>query len=175
MDKKKLFDVVFTPQAPETEAAQTYWVINIWASWQKSGSSRKFNPVFAELSAKYSNDFLKFTKVDAGKIGGQPVIKKLGIDDSALSKHMPSVLIFKNGKEVKRLPENKKEVSHLHQYTQDQIERYFGFDAIFNGTDTHSHIRAPLPYPSPHTETSKKTEKRRAQRRKEDAESKKDK
>eukprot|EP01064_Diplonema_japonicum_P025341 TRINITY_DN3663_c0_g4_i1.p1 TRINITY_DN3663_c0_g4~~TRINITY_DN3663_c0_g4_i1.p1 ORF type:complete len:297 (+),score=69.51 TRINITY_DN3663_c0_g4_i1:38-928(+) len=153
MDKKRMFDIVFTPHEEDTDQAQVYWFINVWASWQKSGASKQFNPVFAELSARYSNDFCKFTKVDAGRINNQTVIKKLGIDDSALSKHMPSLVCFKNGKEVQRLPLMKKEVSRLHEYSIEQIEHHFGFNKIFE-------------------ETKKKTDKRKAARRKE-AESKK--
>eukprot|EP01061_Rhynchopus_euleeides_P005905 TRINITY_DN15005_c0_g1_i1.p1 TRINITY_DN15005_c0_g1~~TRINITY_DN15005_c0_g1_i1.p1 ORF type:complete len:348 (+),score=134.89 TRINITY_DN15005_c0_g1_i1:231-1274(+) len=155
MDKKKMFDIVFSPVGQEKEQAQVYWFINVWASWQKSGASRQFNPVFAEMSAKYSNDFCKFTKIDAGRAFAQPVIQKLEIDDSALSKHMPSMVLFKNGKEVKRLPEKgKTDVSYLHEYSPAQIERYFNMDKILE-------------------ETKKKTATRRETRRKQDAESKK--
>ena len=129
-----MFDIVFTSVDPSKEQADVYWFINVWASWQKSGASKHFNPVFAEFSAKYTNEFCKFTKIDAGRAFAQPVIQKLQIDDSALSKHMPSMILFKNGKEVKRLPEKgKTEVSYLHEYTPAQIARYFDMDKIYEG------------------------------------------
>eukprot|EP01063_Lacrimia_lanifica_P017968 TRINITY_DN24944_c0_g1_i1.p1 TRINITY_DN24944_c0_g1~~TRINITY_DN24944_c0_g1_i1.p1 ORF type:complete len:300 (+),score=141.13 TRINITY_DN24944_c0_g1_i1:57-956(+) len=155
MDRRKIFDVVFNTVEQDKEAAQVYWFINVWASWQKGGSSKEFNPVFADLSSKYTNDFCKFVKVDAGRMGGQAVIKKLEIDDSALSKHMPSLLLFKNGKEIARLPpKNKDNASYLHEYKQHQIEQYFNVENI-------------------HKDTQKRTEKRRADRAKMMAESKK--
>eukprot|EP00659_Diplonema_papillatum_P015621 gene15621-23841_t len=134
MDKKKMFDVVFQSVDESKEQAQVYWFINVWASWQKSGASKKFNPMFAEMSARYSNDFCKFTKIDAGRLGGQQIVKKLKIDDSALSKHMPSMVLFKNGKEIQRLPViGRSDVSYLHEYTLEQIEKHFNLPKIAAG------------------------------------------
>ncbi|KAJ9455498.1 Thioredoxin-related transmembrane protein 2-like protein [Diplonema papillatum] len=155
MDKKKMFDVVFQSVDESKEQAQVYWFINVWASWQKSGASKKFNPMFAEMSARYSNDFCKFTKIDAGRLGGQQIVKKLKIDDSALSKHMPSMVLFKNGKEIQRLPViGRSDVSYLHEYTLEQIEKHFNLPKIA-------------------AETKKQTEARRDALRKRSAESKK--
>ena len=134
LDATRMFDVVFTPADKEKERSQVYWVVNVWASWQSGGASKKFNPLFAELSAEYSNDFCKFTKIDAGRVNSQPIIKKLAIDDGAFSKHMPSMVLYKNGTEIARLPQKgKKNASMLHQYSREQIVRYFDMERIKEG------------------------------------------
>eukprot|EP01060_Flectonema_neradi_P015177 TRINITY_DN21856_c0_g1_i1.p1 TRINITY_DN21856_c0_g1~~TRINITY_DN21856_c0_g1_i1.p1 ORF type:complete len:298 (+),score=42.50 TRINITY_DN21856_c0_g1_i1:90-983(+) len=155
LDATKMFDVVFTAADKEKERSQVYWFVNVWASWQGGGASKKFNPVFAELSSEYTNDFCKFTKIDAGRVNSQPIIKKLAIDDGAFSKHMPSMILYKNGTEIARLPQKgKKNASRLHQYSKEQIIRFFEMERIKE-------------------ETMKKTSTRRTALRQQAAEAKK--
>lgn len=76
------------------------WIITFYAAWNPSCVS--FAPIFAELSAKYSLSNLKFGKLDVTRY--PEIATKYCISTSAFSKQLPTVIIFKNGKEVCRRP-----------------------------------------------------------------------
>eukprot|EP00756_Hemistasia_phaeocysticola_P005759 Hpha_TRINITY_DN13487_c0_g2::TRINITY_DN13487_c0_g2_i1::g.130799::m.130799 len=122
-------NALFEPHPADSEKGQTYYFVNVWASWQKAGASKQFNTLFAELSAQYSNSFCKFAKVDAGRGAFQDFVRECKIDTSAMSKQIPSLILFKNGKEIRRLPVDN-EGSYLSAYTREQIERHFDMRKI---------------------------------------------
>lgn len=61
-----------------------------------------FAPIFAQLSTEYDLENLKFGKVDVGRY--PEAGKKYNVNDSSLSKQLPTVIMFKDGKEYMRKP-----------------------------------------------------------------------
>lgn len=76
------------------------WVVVFYTVWNPACVN--FAPTFAELSAQYALDNLKFGKVDIGRF--PDIGKKYHVSDSSLSKQLPTIILFKNGKEVARRP-----------------------------------------------------------------------
>jgi len=76
------------------------WLVCFYAAW--SPSAGNFAPTFAKLSALYNLPNLKFGKIDVGRY--PEVAEKHYINTSALTRQLPSVLMFQDGKEVGRVP-----------------------------------------------------------------------
>ena len=76
------------------------WFIEFYAAWNPA--SIDFASVFAELSAKYGLDNLKFGKVDVAR--SPESATKYKINTSFLSKQLPSLVMFRDGKEYVRRP-----------------------------------------------------------------------
>jgi len=76
------------------------WLVEFYAAWNPSCVN--FASIFAELSAKYALNNFKFGKIDLGR---HPEIgTEFGISDSAFSKQLPTVILFKEGKSVAYRP-----------------------------------------------------------------------
>ncbi|KAI8331505.1 hypothetical protein BC941DRAFT_438567 [Chlamydoabsidia padenii] len=79
-----------------------YWVVMLYANW--SVSCLNFEAVLAKLSLKYDASHLKFGKIDIDLYGD--IAQEFGVSrDPASSFELPSMLLFKNGVEIRRLPE----------------------------------------------------------------------
>lgn len=76
------------------------WVVTFYTTWNPACAN--FAPIFAQLSNEYNLDNLKFGKVDIGRI--PEVGKKYHVSDSSLSQQLPTVILFRNAKEVCRRP-----------------------------------------------------------------------
>lgn len=59
-------------------------------------------PIFAELSVKYDLENLKFGKIDLGRY--PEASQRFKVSDSALSKQLPTIILFREGKEISRRP-----------------------------------------------------------------------
>lgn len=79
---------------------KTTWIVAFITVWNPACVN--FAPLFAQLSVEYNLDNLKFGKVDVGRYpdAGQ----KYHVNDSSLSKQLPTVILFKDGKEELRRP-----------------------------------------------------------------------
>ncbi|RZC42547.1 thioredoxin-related transmembrane protein 2 -like protein [Asbolus verrucosus] len=77
-----------------------YWLITFYTVWNPACVN--FAPIFAKMSTEYNLDNLKFGKVDVGRYpeAGQ----KYYVNDSSLSKQLPTTILFKDGKEAVRRP-----------------------------------------------------------------------
>jgi thiol-disulfide isomerase/thioredoxin len=71
------------------------WVVAFYTTWNPACVS--FAPIFASISNEYRLDNLKFGKVDIGRL--PDIGKKYHVSDSSLSRQLPTVILFKNGKE----------------------------------------------------------------------------
>lgn len=99
-----------------------YWVVLIYASW--SVASRNFEAVLAQLSLQYDGEKVKFGKqqithirpyeciqtrlIISGKIDIDlypAVAEKYRVSSEAAAFDLPTVILFKDGQEFKRLPE----------------------------------------------------------------------
>ncbi|KNC74401.1 hypothetical protein SARC_13050 [Sphaeroforma arctica JP610] len=86
-------------------SVETVWVVLFFATW--SSLCVEAAEGFSDLSYYYSGATkqadVKFGKVDVGR---QPVAaKKFNIDTSASSKNLPTIVVFREGKEAFRIPE----------------------------------------------------------------------
>lgn len=84
----------------EKKDKRTVWIVVFYTVWNPACVN--FAPIFAELSAQYNLDNLKFGKVDIGRF--PDVGKKHHVSDSSMSKQLPTVIVFKEGKEWTRRP-----------------------------------------------------------------------
>lgn len=104
------------------------WVVTFYTVWNPACVN--FAPIFAELSAEYALENLKFGKVDIGRF--PDVGKKYHVSDSSLSKQLPTIIMFKNGKEVERRP-NADAKGKLQKFffSSDNIKAAFDLNNIY--------------------------------------------
>jgi thiol-disulfide isomerase/thioredoxin len=76
------------------------WMITFYAAW--SPSCINFTHVFAKLSADYNLPNLKFGKIDVGRYAD--VAAEYHINTSSLSRQLPTLIMFQEGKELGRVP-----------------------------------------------------------------------
>jgi len=76
------------------------WLIEFYTAWNPSCVN--FAPLFAELSAKYALENFKFGKIDLGRY--PEIGEEFGISDSAFSKQLPTLILFKEGKAIMYRP-----------------------------------------------------------------------
>lgn len=99
------------------------WVIEFFAAWAPTCVS--FGHDFAELSAKYTLDNLKFGKIDVTRY--PDIAKKFEISTSSWSKQLPTVILFQNGKETRRRPaiDSKGNIVAKFIFCKENVERDF--------------------------------------------------
>lgn len=76
------------------------WLVAFYAAW--SPSCVNFSPIFSKLSAQYSLPNLKFGKIDVGRY--PDVAQKFHISTTSLTRQLPTVILFQEGKETGRAP-----------------------------------------------------------------------
>lgn len=76
------------------------WLVVFYTAWNPACVN--FAPLFSQLSAEYNLENLKFGKVDLGRFPDAG--KKYHVSDSSLSKQLPTIILFRNGKEDIRRP-----------------------------------------------------------------------
>jgi len=76
------------------------WLVEFYASW--SPPCVHLEPIFAQLSVKYSSDNLQFAKMDLGR--WPRIAKEFNISIAGTSKQLPTLIMFENGKELGRIP-----------------------------------------------------------------------
>lgn len=81
-------------------ARRIVWIIAFYTVWNPACVN--FAPIFSEISSEFHLENLRFGKIDVGRF---PALgKKHHISDSSLSRQLPTVILFKDGKEVLRRP-----------------------------------------------------------------------
>ncbi|SAM05404.1 hypothetical protein [Absidia glauca] len=78
-----------------------YWVVMLYANW--SVACLNFEAVLAKLSLRYDAEHIKFGKIDIGFYGDVAQEYGVSIDPASLS--LPTLVLFKHGVEIRRLPE----------------------------------------------------------------------
>lgn len=77
-----------------------FWLVAFYTVWNPACVN--FAPVFSDISSDYHLDHLRFGKVDIGRF---PTIgERYHISDSSMSRQLPTVILFENGKEKLRRP-----------------------------------------------------------------------
>ncbi|CAG9574117.1 unnamed protein product [Danaus chrysippus] len=106
----------------------TTWLVCLYAAWHPACVN--FAPVFAELSASYSLDNLKFGKLDIGRY--PEVAAKYRIQDGPTSRQLPTVLLIKEGKEQIRRPQADS-TGKLQKFlfSKDNMKAAFDLDDVY--------------------------------------------
>ncbi|XP_031830364.1 thioredoxin-related transmembrane protein 2 homolog [Nomia melanderi] len=76
------------------------WLVAFYTAWNPACVN--FAPIFSELSAEFALENLKFGKVDIGRFPDAGT--KYRVSDASTSKQLPTIILFKDGKEVDRRP-----------------------------------------------------------------------
>lgn len=77
------------------------WVVAFYALW--SPACVQMAPAFAQLAARYALDNLRFAKLDVTRF--PEIAHEHHISTTALSRQLPTVLVFKNGRVAARRPD----------------------------------------------------------------------
>lgn len=114
----------------------TTWLVLMYASW--SAPCAHFSPAFASLSLKYGKtddpkDALRFGALDLSLWPGLAA-STYGMDLNATSSQLPSVVLYRDGVEVDRLPRK----GARGRWTAADVERVFGL----KGTDAAAKKKA---------------------------------
>ncbi|KAM8713767.1 hypothetical protein ACLKA7_014005 [Drosophila subpalustris] len=131
-----------------TRDKRTTWLICFYTVWNPSCVN--FAPIFAELSAEYNTELLKFGKIDIGRF--PDVAAKYRISDSSFSRQLPTVILFQQGKEVDRRPcVDAKGKLQKFFFSNDNVRATFGLNQLYKQAVER------LPTPKPATLESKKS------------------
>jgi len=76
------------------------WIVTFYAAWNPACIN--FSNTFSKISSDYGLPNLKFGKVDVGRY--QSIAEEHHINTSSLSRQLPTVILFQEGKEVGRVP-----------------------------------------------------------------------
>ncbi|KAL1124557.1 hypothetical protein AAG570_001181 [Ranatra chinensis] len=105
------------------------WLVAFYTAWNPACVN--FAPIFSQLSAEYGLDNLKFGKVDVGRY--PDAAKKYHVNDSSVSKQLPTVILFKDGKEVVRRPTvDSKGKLYKFFFTEDNTKAAFDLNNVYN-------------------------------------------
>uniref|UniRef100_A0A915EHY3 Mitochondrial import receptor subunit TOM7 homolog n=1 Tax=Ditylenchus dipsaci TaxID=166011 RepID=A0A915EHY3_9BILA len=99
-EKIRYFQGSTFQQELEKDKSVTY-IIEFFTTW--SSECKYLGPVFSALSEKYTLPNLKFGKFDVGKYAKEGE-QQFRINTHPMSKQIPSIAIFKEGKQVDRRP-----------------------------------------------------------------------
>ncbi|XP_053623493.1 thioredoxin-related transmembrane protein 2 homolog [Plodia interpunctella] len=112
----------------ELKHHKTTWLVCLYAAWHPACVN--FAPVFAELSASYSLDNLKFGKLDVGRY--PDAAAKFRVQDGPTSRQLPTILLFNEGKEDMRRPQPD-HTGKLQKFlfSKDNVKAAFDIDNIY--------------------------------------------
>lgn len=104
------------------------WLVAFYTVWNPACVN--FAPIFAELSTKYNLNNLKFGKVDVGRYPDAG--KQYHVNDSSLSKQLPTLILFKDCKEELRRPTTDTKGKLLKfAFTEDAIKLAFDLNNLY--------------------------------------------
>merc|ERR550534_822561 len=103
------------------------WLITFFVAW--SPKCVTFAPVFSQLSNEYSLDNLKFGKIDVSRY--PDIAEKYKINTGALSRQLPTVILFKDGIEKERRPIPTKHMTMKFDFNKDNVVKEFQLNDIY--------------------------------------------
>lgn len=103
------------------------WLVTFYAAW--SPASINFAPIFAKLSANYHLPNLKFGKIDVGRY--PDIAEQMYINTSSLTRQLPTLVLFQDGKEVGRAPEIVKGRVQKFLFKEDEIVNVFDLNNLY--------------------------------------------
>lgn len=112
----------------------TQWLITFYTVWNPACVN--FAPLFSKLSTEYNVDSLKFGKIDIGRY--PDAAKKYYVNDSSLSKQLPTIILFKDGKEVTRKPTiDSKGNTQKFFFSNENVKAAFDLNNIYEQCKTN--------------------------------------
>ncbi|XP_069768905.1 thioredoxin-related transmembrane protein 2-like isoform X1 [Narcine bancroftii] len=137
------------------------WLVEFYANW--SSDCQSFAPVFADLSLKYGCSGLKFGKADVGRYA--EISEEYKVSSSPLSKQLPTLILFRGGRELIRRPQmDKKGRAVSWTFSEENVIREFDLNELHRrGRSLQSEPRdeggpeptAELPLPEVDAESKK--------------------
>ncbi|KAL8604647.1 hypothetical protein ACOMHN_013427 [Nucella lapillus] len=121
------------------------WVIAFYAAWSPQCST--FAPIFAEISAEYSLDNLKFGKIDVSRYA--QVAEKFGIDCSTWSKQLPTVVLFQEGKEKVRRPTGTRKTTLKFAFTKENVIQALELNEVYGQCKKHPLVKKKVARDTP--------------------------
>jgi len=103
------------------------WMITFYTSWSPKCVS--FAPVFSELSNEYKLDNLQFGKIDVSRY--PDIAEKYGVNTGALSRQLPTVILFQNGEEADRRPTPTKVMTIKFDFNKENVIKEFNLNDIY--------------------------------------------
>ncbi|GBP27223.1 Thioredoxin-related transmembrane protein 2 homolog [Eumeta japonica] len=107
---------------------QDTWVMCLYAAWHPACVN--FAPIFAELSAHYHLENLKFGKLDVGRY--PDAATRFRVQDGPTSRQLPTLILLKDGEEKVRRPDadhNGKLKRFL--FSSDNIKAAFDMEGLY--------------------------------------------
>uniref|UniRef100_F1LE08 Thioredoxin-related transmembrane protein 2 n=1 Tax=Ascaris suum TaxID=6253 RepID=F1LE08_ASCSU len=104
------------------------WLVQFYTTW--SPECKHIAPVFAQLSERFALPNLRFAKLDVGRWPKEA--ERFRINTHPASRQLPTMSLFKDGKEVMRRPtiQNKRAIPFV--FTQDNCILEFDINNLFN-------------------------------------------
>jgi len=96
------------------------WIVEFYTAWNPSCVN--FAPIYADLSNQYGMENLRFAKIDVGRF--PEVARRYRVDDSSLSRQLPTVILFKEGKECIRRPDIDT-TNKLHKFYFSEVCKFY--------------------------------------------------
>mmetsp|Transcript_5207 Transcript_5207/g.5180 ORF Transcript_5207/g.5180 Transcript_5207/m.5180 type:complete len:90 (+) Transcript_5207:448-717(+) len=86
------------------------------------------------MSIKYTTNSLCFARIDVEN--NEHLAKKCAVDNSGFSRQLPSLIVYEDGKEVKRFPPVDKEgyAPKVKSYKTKEIVQFLGIDRRYLAT-----------------------------------------
>ncbi|OBZ82179.1 Thioredoxin-related transmembrane protein 2-B [Choanephora cucurbitarum] len=105
MKGPRITEIVDEDEKPQQQKQQSfdakYWVVMLYANW--SVACLNFEAVLAKLSIKYDVPHLKFGQIDIDLY--PDLAEEFGVSKDPASFDLPTLILFQQGKEIRRLPE----------------------------------------------------------------------
>jgi len=121
------------------------WLVAFYAAW--SPTCINFAHIFSKLSNEYSNNGLKFGKLDVGRFA--EVAEQFHINTSSLSRQLPTLILFQDGKETGRVPAIVNSKVQKFFFKEEEIVQAFDLNNLYANTKDKK---------PPHVVESKKTQ-----------------
>ncbi|KAI8985885.1 thioredoxin-like protein [Pilobolus umbonatus] len=102
--KSRFGSAKITELSSDDESAKDdpkYWIVMLYANW--SVACLNFEAVLAKLSMQYDAPHIKFGQVDIDIYSN--MAEEFGVSKDPASFDLPTLVLFKNGREIRRLPE----------------------------------------------------------------------
>ncbi|XP_007952045.1 thioredoxin-related transmembrane protein 2 [Orycteropus afer afer] len=126
------------------------WIVEFFANW--SNDCQSFAPIYADLSLKYNCTGLNFGKVDVGRY--TDVSRRYKVSTSPLTKQLPTLILFRGGKEVMRRPQiDKKGRAVSWTFSEENVIREFNLNELYQQAKKLSKAGDHIPEEQPEAPT----------------------
>jgi len=103
------------------------WIVTFYAAW--SPGCINFAPIYSKLSADYGLPNFKFGKIDVGRY--PEVAVKYHVNTSPLTRQLPSIIMFQDGKETGRVPAILSGQVQKFTFREEEIVNTFDLNSLY--------------------------------------------